>query len=262
MRCEDARAYLPDHLAGTLPSAAAEQVDEHLRTCAACAAEFDGADDTWQRLAAIPAPRADSRAMRARFDAMLHDHQSAGAVAPRPRASVHVYALQALAAAALVIIGVALGRQTAPAPPPAQDTQIAELRDELRQMRHMVTLSLLQQQSASERLKGVTYTSQLEQPDTDITAALLDTLRYDPNVNVRLASIDALKRFADDDAVRRGAVATLDGQTSPLVQIALIDFAVETNDRGALEALRRLSTDPMADQAVRSRAAQGIEQLG
>ena len=262
MRCEDVQAHLADHLAGALPAAAAAQVDEHLRTCATCAAEFETADDTWQRLAAIPAPRADSRAMRARFDAMLQEHQYGEALGSRPRASVRSYALQALAAAALVVIGVGIGRQSAPAPAPAQDGQLAELRDELREMRHMVTLSLLQQQSASERLKGVTYTGQIDRPGTDIPAALLDTLKYDPNVNVRLASIDALKRFAANEAVRRGAVETIAGQSSPLVQIALIEFAVEMDDRAAVDTLRRLSTDPMADEAVRARAAQGVQQLG
>jgi hypothetical protein len=125
----------------------------------------------------------------------------------------------------------------------------------------MVTLSLLQQHSASDRLKGVTFTEQLEQPGTDIAAALLDTLRYDANVNVRLATIDALKRFAGDDAVRRGTVETLPEQT-PIVQIALIDFLVETGRRDAAAMLRRLSTDSMVDAAVRARAEQGLLRLG
>jgi hypothetical protein len=261
MRCEDVQAHLPDHLAGALPAAAAAQVDEHLRTCAACAAEFEAADDTWQRLATLPGPRADARAMRARFDTMLQEHQSVEGSAPRPHASLRTYALQALAAAALIVIGVAIGRQTVPAAAPAADPVIAEMRTELREMRRMVTLSLLQQQSASERLKGVTYTGQIEQPGTDIVAALLDTLKYDPNTNVRLASIDALKRFAEDESVRRGTVETLPSQTSPLVQIALIDFVVEMNGREAVDTLRRLSTDPMTDEAVRARATQGLQQL-
>ena len=259
MRCEDVQAYLPDHLAGALSATAADAVDAHLRTCAACAAEFEAAGDTWQQLATIPGPRVDSGAMRARFEAMLQEHQSP-TVPARPRPPFWHHALQFAAAAALVVVGIAIGRQTAPAP--AVDPQLGEMRAELREMRHMVTLSLLQQQSASERLKGVTYTSQIEQPGTDVVAALLETLKYDPNTNVRLASIDALKRFASDEGVRRGAVESLPAQTSPLVQIALIDFAVELDDRGAVETLRRLSADPMTDETVRARAAQGLQQLG
>jgi hypothetical protein len=260
MRCEDIQAHLSDRLVGALPAAAADEVDDHLRSCAACTAEYEAADDTWQRLAAVPAPRPNSRAMRARFDAMLQEHQDGAMLTARTRPPFWRYALQFAAAAALVVVGIGIGRETAPAP--AADPQLGEMRAELREMRHMVTLSLLQQQSASERLKGVTYTSQIEQPGTAIVAALLETLKYDPNTNVRLASIDALKRFADNDSVRRGTVETLPRQTSPLVQIALIDFVVEMNDRQAVDTLRRLSTDPMTDQAVRARAVQGLQQLG
>jgi HEAT repeat protein len=81
-------------------------------------------------------------------------------------------------------------------------------------------------------------------------------------VNVRLATIDALKRFAASENVRRGAIEALTRQTSPLVQIALIDFVVETNGRDAAETLRRLSRDPTVDAAVRARAANGLEQVG
>jgi hypothetical protein len=159
-----------------------------------------------------------------------------------------------------MILGVGIGRQTAP--PPAADPQLAMLREELRDMRQMVTLSLLQQQSASERLKGVSFTAQIEQPGGEVTLALLDTLMHDPNVNVRLATIDALRRFAARENVRLGMIEALARQTSPLVQIALIDYVVETNDRGAADTLRRLSNDPMLDQAVRGRATQALQQIG
>ena len=41
----------------------------------------------------------------------------------------------------------------------------------------------------------------------------------------------------------------------------LIDFAVESNDKMAIDILRRLSRDSMRDQAVRDRAAQALERL-
>ena len=51
-------------------------------------------------------------------------------------------------------------------------------------------------------------------------------------------------------------------QASPLVQMALIDFVVETQDRGAADVLRQLSGDARSDQTVRTRAAWGLEHLG
>jgi hypothetical protein len=263
MRCEEIRAYLADHLAGTLAPDVAGEVAAHLRTCRACAASADGLDETWQLLGAMPADRPDSAAMRARFEAAVDGYQHGlGVECARPGrfGRIRTYGLQFAAAAAVLVLGVGIGRGTTPRA--VTDPQLALLREELRDMRQMVTLSLLQQQSASERLKGVSFTSQIEQPGGEVTLALLDTLMHDPNVNVRLATIDALKRFAGGENVRRGVLEALARQTSPLVQIALIDYVVETNDRGAADTLRRLSSDPMLDQAVRGRATQALQQIG
>jgi len=85
---------------------------------------------------------------------------------------------------------------------------------------------------------------------------------HDPNVNVRLATIDALERFASRDDVRRGTIQAVEHQPSPLVQIALIDYMVKTNQRESVTALRRLAQDPQVDGVVRERAAWGLQQLG
>jgi hypothetical protein len=263
MQCEEIHAHLADHLAGTLAPDVSGAVADHLRMCPVCGAEADDLNETWQMLGTVPGDRPDWAPMRARFDAALDGYQHGLRVeSPRPGrfAWITTYGRQFAGAAAVLVLGVSIGRQTVPRP--AADPQLAMLREELRDMRQMVTLSLLQQQSASERLKGVSFTTRIEQPGSEVTLALLDTLMHDPNVNVRLASIDALKRFATRESVRRGVIEALAVQTSPLVQIALIDFVVETNGRSAADTLRRLSSDPMLDQAVRGRATQALQQIG
>jgi len=260
MRCEEVHAHLADHLAGSLLPDVAQEVADHLRGCQPCAAEVEGLQETWQMLGTLPPHSADSAAMRARFDASLEGFEGGLRVGP-PKRGFHIWQLAAAAAAAIVM-GIAIGRQTAPAPVTTPDAQLTMLREELREMRQMVTLSLLQQQSASDRLKGVSFTNQIDQPDSQVTVALLDTLMHDPNVNVRLATIDALKPLSTRDVVRRGVIDALPRQTSPLVQIALIDFIVEKNGREAADTLRRLSMDDMLDAAVRARAKQGLQQIG
>jgi hypothetical protein len=271
MRCEEIHAHVADHLAGTLLPDVAEKVADHLRGCHTCAADVENLRETWQLLGTLPPHGPDSAAMRARFEASLDGFRSGLNTVPaatgehvvtRRLSRPGTYAWQLAAAAAAVVIGVAIGRQTAPAPATTPDAQLTMMREELRAMRQMVTLSLLQQQSASERLKGVSFTNRIDQPDSQITVALLDTLMHDPNVNVRLATIDALKPLATRDVVRRGVIDALPRQTSPLVQIALIDFIVEQNGREAVDTLRRLSMDDMLDAAVRARAKQGLQQIG
>ena len=254
MECEAAHAQLADRLTGTLAPEAAAALDDHLRTCATCARAAQDVTDTWARLADIPPMPANSAAMRTRFDAMVEP------AAPHHRAWA-MSALQTAAAIVLLATGFLVGRQTTPAP--VSDPAIAELREELRATRQMVSLSLLQQQSASERLRGITYTTQIERPGGELVAALLDTLMHDPDVNVRLKSIEALKRFADRDTVRHAATDALTERvSSPLVQIALIDFLVEANVRSSVASLRRVADDAMADGAVRAHAAWGLQRIG
>jgi hypothetical protein len=239
----------------------------HLGDCPACAAEAEQLHGIWRELGKIPLEPPDSAALRARFDAMLsryrREHseaQYAGErIVPfiRPRRWRFVYPF--VGVAATLVLGIYIGRQSATVSTP--ESQLAAMHEELRATRQMVALSLLQQASASERLKGVSWSSKLDRPGGEVVTALLYTLRHDPNVNVRLASIDALQRFAENEQVRRATVGELTLQPSPLVQVALVDFLVQAGEREALQTLRDLARDPVANPAVRSRAAWGIDHL-
>jgi hypothetical protein len=220
--------------------------------------------EIWDLLGDIQGEPPNSAAMRSRFDAALAEEVDASSSRARrdARRPWHYVAPWALAAAAVAVLGVGIVIGRAMNQVPQSDPSIAALRQELRETRQMVALSLLQQQSASQRLKGVSWTGQIEMPGNEIVSALLDTLMHDANVNVRLASIDALKRFAAQQNVRLATVDALTHQDSPLVQVALIDYMVEINEREALPELRRLSEDTAVNQAVRDRARWSLQQIG
>lgn len=268
MECQDAAAHIADYLAGTLPAEELEALQAHLAACTACRGELTAAEETWRQLGRIAPVAPDGPAMRTRFDAMLVGYQEGLGDPPShaPRATARQaprrIGLAALATAAVLLIGIAIGRQTAPPAAPTADTQIAALREDLGEMRQMMSLSLLQQHSAIARLQGVVSTGQIDAPRSEVIAALLDTLIYDPNANVRLATIDALKRFTDRELVKQRTLDALPRQTSPLVQIALIDFVVQAAGVEAAEALRTLSKDPKVAGAVRMRAAERLRELG
>jgi len=279
MQCETVHAQLDDFLRHALTDAESEEIRLHLAGCLACRNEADGFAETWRMLGSIASPAPDSARMRTRLTAIIDgfEHAITSAPAPGVRGRLaalfsrqsHPHVLRAASACALVAIGIAIGHYMVPLSgwsertrPAETSAEIVAMRGELRDLREMITLSLMQQQSASNRLKGVSWSGQIDRPSNEVVAALLDTLMHDSNVNVRLATIDALERFASQDVVRRGTIQAVDRQVSPLVQIALIDFMVKVNERESIDTLRRLSEDPKVNAAVRARAAWGLQQLG
>lgn len=236
-----------------------DRIEQHLQRCASCAAAYRDIARTLAAVGELDVPERDERYGLEVWQRIRHD-------LPPQDAPWRVFWYRPAligAVAVLMVAAFAAGRvwSGSSSPSAVQADNLAELRLELREMREMLMLSLMQQQSATERLRGVTGSGQIDQPGGEIVRALLDTLMHDPNVNVRLASVDALRRFSMQDVVRKGTIEALKQSQFPLVQIALIDYMVETKDKQAAEALRQLSEDATADAVVRSRATLGLEQL-
>ena len=241
-----------------------DRIDRHLQECESCATTYRDIARTLALVGNLDVPERDERYglevwQRIRHDLPPQDVPWFMGLMAWHR-SVLVGAVAVLIMAAFVT-GRYWPRQASASQDALQASNLADLRGELREMREMLTLSLMQQQSATERLRGVSGSVQIDQPGNEIVGALLDTLMHDTNVNVRLACIDALRRFSAQDQVRRGTIQALGESSFPLVQIALIDYMVETKDKGAADALRRLSEDSMVNEAVRGRAIWGLQQL-
>lgn len=144
---------------------------------------------------------------------------------------------------------------------PAYEDQLSQLSTEVQQMRELMILSMLEQSSSTERLKAVNISYELPQADARIVEALLHTLNHDPNVNVRLAAVEALRQHAAQPAVRQGLIASINGQDSPLVQIALADLMVELQEKKAVEPMQKLLDKGSADDAVRQKIEESIHVL-
>ena len=198
-------------------------------------------DEETERAAPAAPKQRPSRGWREMIEALL----------PRPARLGVAWALPALVA------GVLLGTRV-PAPERTGETpEISELRQEVRSLSRMVTLSLLQQESASERLKGVSYGRSTGATDERVLTALLAAVAEDPNVNVRLAAIDALGAVVERPGVQKTLVDSLPRQESPMVQIALVDLLAEVP--GARPLLSRVADDPEVDPTVRDYLRRRLE---
>jgi hypothetical protein len=267
MICERVREQIPECLAGRLDHAAREGLVAHLETCPACRAEFAELNAVWRGLGSLPEPEPDP-AVRSRFLEVLEAYQAgrasglAGQVGDLQRAFrlPHVpHIWQAALAFALLMVGGFLGRYLAQ--PRGASPDVAQLQGQVESLRQLVTLSLLQEQSPSSRLRGVTYSYQMAQPDAQVEQALLHAVNHDSNVNVRLSAVDALEKYAANPQIRRALADAVPVQDSPLVQIALMDLLVQLNDKEAAPALRKLAQDAQADNQVRQHAAWAIQRM-
>ncbi|MGC2234040.1 MAG: zf-HC2 domain-containing protein [Candidatus Acidiferrum sp.] len=268
MNCEQMGELLPDYLQGRLKAEQDSIVERHLEECADCREDVA----IWKKLAILPVeqPSAESRE---RFETMLHasltgrSDKAAAGLEPQRRGAFWNWLRSPLGAlawsVALLVIGLFAGnyigsvRSNAASHP----DELAAMHTELTNMRQLVVLSMLQQQSASERLQGVSYSQGEARLDPQILAALVHTLRYDNSVDVRLAALDALSRHGSQPQVHKGVVEALQEQQSPLVQVALIDQMLEWRDPDAAERLRSFAQTPNLNPTVRQRADWALSKL-
>ena len=266
MTCEHFCELLPAYCEERLTSRDMAFAREHLELCANCRTDYE----MWQKLASLPQEQ-PSPASRSRFEHMLNAYEE-GRWEKSGRGdranwwtawwrSAFAPPLASALAACLLLVGFIVGEHYSTTRP-VSNPQIASMQAEVTTLRQLVALSLLEQQSASQRLQGVNYSTQVERPDPEISTALLHALRFDNSVDVRLAALDALRRYKDDRQVRAGLLTALQDQQSPLVQIALIDLFVEMRESSAKEGFRRIEQDTKVNPAVRQRAQWGIQQLG
>jgi anti-sigma factor RsiW len=265
MRCREFEEQLPDYLHQSLDPEQQRAVEAHLERCGDCREQVA----LWKKLSLLPEEK-PTAGLRARFEAMLAAYQQGQEAkqsrntwaAPWKRRAKGGY-LAPLAQAALVIVlvglGFAGGRYVSGLN--TNNRELTSLHQELAGMRQLVVLSLLQQQSASERLRAVTWSVRANQADPEILSALTHTLRFDPSADVRLASLDALKHFSGQPRVRSELLDALRGQQSPLVQIALIDLFVELGETTVLQRLKEFEQEQDLNPVVRQRAQAGIAQL-
>jgi hypothetical protein len=133
---------------------------------------------------------------------------------------------------------------------------------ELAQTKEALINMLDNQQSASQRVLGATVAyNDIETADDEIVNALVNAMNEDPNTNVRLAALEALRKFHNQPHVRKALIASLNTQKDPLVQIALIRLMVEMKEKDITKELERISTDEETLQAVKDEAQAGLLRL-
>jgi hypothetical protein len=256
MRCEEMSERIPEWLSGELDERGLHELREHFATCSGCAAEATALERLWSELGAgaeIEPPPALGERFRARLAAEIaRERRRVVPIASRRGARRSAAAGGRLwrfaAVAATLAVGIFLGTELAER---RSAREIAALRGEMRSLHETVTAALSAEGSASERLRGVAYGRPASAADDRIAAALFDALLHDPDVNVRLAALDALAPRAARPDERPRWVAAVARQDSPLVQLSLLDVLLASGSPEAERDLAQLLDNPDLDPVAR-----------
>lgn len=257
MRCEQVRESLVEFL-GEPGEAVPDGTREHLEGCADCRDELDRMQETWATLGLMEEEPSSER-MRARFYAMLagetagdRQHRLATATIGEAggffswwtrRPALQVGLLMATLVAG-VLVGTWIGSRQ------KRFDEIDELRAEMRSMTHMVTISLLGHQSASERLRAIGF-CEATPPDDELVSALLGVVKDDPSANVRLAALDVLASMPARPDVIAGLIESFPHQTAPPVTAAMASLLLKVDGKDAVTAVRAAAADEKLPDTVR-----------
>jgi hypothetical protein len=271
MTCQGIKEQFPDYLIGDLSQEEKDQMQNHFASCPSCREELENLSAIWTKLGVLPEVQPDA-ALRTRFYTMLEDYKNnLGEEKPKVgffeqlKKSIRPvwtgrHAFQLSFSLLFLFVGLTAGYFITGSR--GRPAEISDLRQELQSMRQTLAVSLLSQPSASERLRGVNLSVNTEKPDAGLIEALFDTLNSDPNINVRLAAVDALYLFYNFPLVKEGLPKTLLTQDSPLVQVALIDLIVSVRERQAIESLKNLIQTETLNPDVRQHAEMGLQKIG
>ncbi|WP_439584971.1 zf-HC2 domain-containing protein [Dyadobacter bucti] len=270
--CEQAKEWLTDALKGELSSEDQTVLDAHVVQCPECQRELALTRDVrnWLQTDETPEP---SSGMESRFYNMLtiaeqENNVQTLNVPPEQVGPFHVTRkpmvwMQIAATILLLGVGVIAGYwlRSRNAGDELAQQKIDIMAVQMQEMRQMMMLSLLDNSSAVERLQAVSLSTELDKADGKVIEALLTTLNYDTNTNVRLATLEALIRYTDEPQVREGLIASLALQDSPMVQMALADLMVKLQEKRSVKALRQLLRQKGIRKTVKTKVEQSIIQL-
>lgn len=141
-----------------------------------------------------------------------------------------------------------------------QQQQIDRLTQEINLIKNQNN-RLPDQESVSDRMKGVQMVRNMAKPNLKIFEALNQALLNDPNVNVRLSAIESLLHFADEPIVRKYLIQAIPVQTSPLVQLELAEAMIQLEEKGSADAWKQLLESEDMDLEVKMHLEEKLETI-
>jgi len=293
MNCKEIQAKLIDWLDGSLDADTAAAITEHVAACEECSREAKELKELLATMKDSPL-EVPPAVLRESFDTMLlselnmlttaniiqefpaggqdekgkSGHSSLSgqeSLSGRPGKIIRLpFAAPVWRVAAAIIllaggIGIGMALKSRPAPEVSTNETLVALRQEVKEMKEEVMLNMIDDESASQRIKAVSYSEDMSSPNQQVIDVLVNTLNRDKNVNVRLAALYSLQRFSDRRSVRDSLVNSLRMQTEPIIQVVLINLLAEKRDTRAIKPIQDIMTDKKTLKEVKDAAQRSLK---
>ncbi|MBO3700311.1 hypothetical protein [Roseivirga sp. E12] len=159
---------------------------------------------------------------------------------------------------AVLLIGVVAGRGFSGN---AYQNELKNLSSQMSEMQQMMSMAMLEEESVSERLKGVQMSSGLVSSNKEVTDAMFVTLNNDESTNVRMAALNLLSEYADDPAIREGLINSISEQESPLMQLALAELMVELQEQKAVKEFNQIIEGEYTPEEVKTTLRESVNKI-
>lgn len=267
MTYEEAKSLMVDYFEDNLNHEDTARLDAYINANPAFKKEFYSTKNLWGNLSQIETP-APSHESKERFYAMLKGYQEG--MDAKPLSTIEKlfkqmaiwwqgnYVPQAVLGIALLLLGVQIGYNLQK---DKSESEMNNLTKEVQDMKEMMMLTLLEKQSANQRLKAVSMAYEFDSHNERVSEVLFKTLQNDENINVRLAAVEAIFQIADQAAVRKRLVDSLLEQESPIVQSAIIDVIATLQEKQANVTIQSFLKKENINPAIREKAQNTLKQL-
>lgn len=268
MNCAFDKEQLWSLALNQLSEAEKATVNLHVASCESCKAELNEIMGFWNITAALPEPEVPE-GMKQRFMTELDNYKqkqlshSNGLSVWRDRLNAFITTITTpkfgygLAMLLIGVVATTFFFKTND----NSGNEVKQLSSQVKEMREMLALSLLEHPSASERLRAVSYVEEIDTVDNRVKDALLTTLNNDENINVRLTALETLSKMANDPKVREGLIQSIAHQDSPLIQSALADLMLKLQAKKSVRSWQQLLKKPETNDAIKDKIKQTIHQL-
>ncbi len=208
--------------------------------------------------AEVPVP---SMKLNDKFYAMLADEKRKSARKFSFQIPSWGYLMPRLAVLATTLVIGFAGGYFIQKPSTQSGGEVAQLKDQIGELKEMMMLSLLEKESASERLRAVSLTNDMAQASDKVTKALLETLNNDPNENVRLAALEALTPYVRESSIRMALIRSIANQDSPVVQVSMAELMVAIQEKKSVTEFQKLLDSDKTPADVKKQIKRSIDVL-